>query len=204
MPFDYIAIVRGQQPNGRSWSTSRHITSNQNEPTLLGNWQAAWTAAWNLATTGLSTVYSTGLTITQFEVGTLSATMRKISKSQATVALAGTASGTSLPANNSIVVDWTSAGVQKFQRGRQALPAPADSQVVNDILGPGVGANVKAAMNSIHAAIAADGSTYFVFPRFPTVSGQPAYAKTVITTPLVRAKTGSQRKRYKKEPSVYI
>lgn len=200
---DYIAIVRGVQPNGRSWSTSRHITSGQTEAALLTTWQNAWTTAWNLATTGLATVYTSALTITQFEVGTLNGSMRKMSKSVANVSLAGTATGTSLPANNSIVVDWTSSTVQRFGRGRQQLPAPADSQVVNDDLVAGTATNVKAAMNSVHTAIAADGSTYFVFPRFPTQSGQPAFAKTVITTPLVRNKTGSQRKRYKKEVVAY-
>lgn len=200
---DYIAIVRGVQPNGRSWSTSRHITSNQTEAALLTTWQNAWTTAWNLATTGLNTVYTTGLTITQFEVGTLNGTMRKISKSTANVSLAGIATGTSLPANNSIVVDWTSNTTQRYGRGRQQLPAPADSQVVNDDLVAGTATNVKAAMNSIHTAVNADGSTYFVFPRFPTQGGQPAFTKTVVTTPLVRNKTGSQRKRYKKEVVSY-
>jgi predicted trehalose synthase len=200
---DYIAIVRGVQPNGRSWSTSRHITSGQTEAALLTTWQNAWTTAWNLATTGLNTVYTTGLTITQFEVGTLNGSMRKISKSVANVSLAGIATGTSLPANNSIVVDWTSATTQRYGRGRQALPAPADSQVVNDDLVAGTATNVKAAMTSVHTAVAADGSTYFVFPRFTTQGGQPAFQKTVVTTALVRNKTGSQRKRYKKETVSY-
>jgi hypothetical protein len=200
---DYLATVRGVQPNGRSWSTSRHITSNQTEPGLLTTWSNAWTTAWNLATTGLSTVYTTGLTITQFEVGTLNGSMRKVSKSQSNVSLPGTATGTSLPANNSIVVDWTSPSTQRWGRGRQALPAPADSQVVNDDLVPATATDVKAAMVSIHTAVAADGSTYFVFPRFTTQGGQPAFTKTVITIPLVRNKTGSQRKRYKKESVSY-
>jgi hypothetical protein len=200
---DYLATVRGVQPNGRTWSTSRHITSNQTEAALLTTWQNAWTTAWNLATTGLATVYSSGLSITQFEVGTLNGTMRKVSKSLANVSLAGTATGTSLPANNSIVVDWTSAGVQRYQRGRQQLPAPADDQVVNDDLVSGTATNVKAAMVSVHTAVNADGSTYFVFPRFTTEGGQPAYTKTVISTPLVRNKTGSQRRRYKKEVVSY-
>jgi len=200
---DYLATVRGVLPNGRTWSTSRHITSGRTEAALLTTWQNAWTSAWNLATTGLNTVYTTTTTITQFEVATLNGTMRKISKSLANVSLAGIATGSALPANNSIVVDWNSAGVQRFQRGRQQLPAPADSQVVNDDLVAATATNVKAAMQSVLTAVAADGSTYFVFPRFPTQGGTPAFTKTVVTTPLVRNKTGSQRKRYKKEAVAY-
>lgn len=200
---DYIATVRGVLPNGRSWSTSRHITSGQTESALLTTWQNAWTTAWNLATTGLDTVFTSGTTITQFEVGTLNATMRKVSKSVATVSLAGTATGTGLPNNDAIVIDWTSTNVQRYGRGRMMLPAPAESQTTNDSLNATPATNVKAAINSVKSAVTADGSTFFVFPRFATQGGQPAYAKTVLTTISVRNQLGSQRKRTKKEAKTY-
>lgn len=200
---DYIATVRGVLPNGRTWSTSRHITSGQTESALLTTWQNAWTTAWNLATTGLATVFTSGTTITQFEVGTLNATMRKVSKSLATVSLAGTATGTGLPNNDAIVIDWTSTNVQRFGRGRMMLPAPAESQTTNDALNSTPATNVKAAINSVKTAVTADGSTFFVYPRFATQGGQPAYAKTVVTTIAVRNQLGSQRKRTKKEAKTY-
>lgn len=200
---DYIATVRGVLPNGRSWSTSRHITSGQTEAALLTTWQNAWTTAWNLATTGLATVYTSGTTITQFEVGTLNGTMRKISKSDATVSLAGTATGDGLPNNDAIIVDWTSATTQRYGRGRQMLPAPAESQTTNDALNSTPATNVKAAINSVKSAVTADGSTFFVFPRFATQGGQAAYAKTVLTSIAVRNQLGSQRKRTKKEAKTY-
>lgn len=201
---DYVAYVRGTLPNGRSWSTSRHITSNQTQTALMTTWQNAWTSAWNLATTGLSTVYDTNTVITGFEIGTLNGTMRKVSKDVVSVTLPGTATGTALPANNSVVIDWTSTITQKYGRGRQALPAPADSQVADDLILPTPGANIKAAILSIQTAIQADGSTFFVFPRFATASGQPAFTKTVTSSFAVRKKTGSQRKRYRKEIATYF
>lgn len=201
---DYVAYVRGVLLDGRAWSTERHITSTQSASALLTTWDNAWTSAWNLATTGLATVYDTGTSITQFEIGTLNATMHKVAKTTATVSLAGSASGTALPGANSIVVDWTSTVTQKYGRGRMALPAPADSQVTGDTLSATPGANVKAAIQSVQTAVQADGSTFFVFPRFATISGQPAFAKTVLTAFSVRKQLGTQRRRTRKTTKTYF
>lgn len=201
---DYVAYVRGTLPNGRSWSTSRHITSNQSPTALMTTWQNAWTSAWNLATTGLSTVYDTNTVITQFEIGTLNGTMRKVAKDVANVTLPGTATGTALPANCSVVVDWSSTITQKYGRGRMALPAPADSQVADDLILATPGANIKAAILSVQTAVQADGSTFFVYSRYATQSGNPQYTKTVTGTFSVRKKVGSQRKRYRKELATYF
>ena len=201
---DYIAYVRGVLANGRGWSTERHITSTQSASALLTTWQTAWTSAWNLATTGLATVYDSTTSITQFEIGTLNGTMHKVAKSTANVSLAGTATGTSLPAANSIVVDWTSTVTQKYGRGRMALPPPADDQVADDVLLATPGANVKAAIQSVQTAVQADGSTFFVFPRFATQSGQAAFAKTVTGTFAVRKQVGTQKRRGRKETKTYF
>lgn len=201
---DYIAYVRGVLLDGRAWSTERHITSNQSPSALLFTWQTAWTNAWNLATTGLSTVYDANTKITGFEVGTLNATMHKIAKTTGTVSLAGTATGTGLPGANSIVVDWTSTVTQKYGRGRMALPAPADSQVTGDSLSATPGANVKAAVTSVQSSITADGSTFFVYPRFTTQSGQPAFTKTVLSSFSVRQQLGTQRRRTRKTTKTYF
>jgi hypothetical protein len=201
---DYIAYVRGVLADGRAWSTERHITSTQSPTALLTTWQNAWTSAWNLATTGLATVYESTTSITQFEVGTLNASMHKVAKSTATVSLAGTATGSGLPGSNSIVVDWTSTITQKYGRGRMALPAPADSQAGDDVLLATPGANVKAAITSVQTAVQADGSTFFVYPRFTTQSGQPAFTKTVLTSFSVRKQLGTQRRRTRKTTKTYF
>ena len=201
---DYIAYVRGVLNDGRAWSTERHITSTQSPTALLTTWQNAWTSAWNLATTGLATVYDTGTSITGFEIGTLNAQMRKVAKSTSTVSLAGTASGSALPGSQSVVVDWTSTVTQRWGRGRMALPAPADSQAAGDTIGATPGANIKAAITSIQTAVQADGSTFFVFPRYATVSGQPAFAKTVLTSFSVRKQLGTQRRRTRKTTKTYF
>lgn len=201
---DYVATVRGVLPNGRGWSTSRHITSNQSEAALLTTWQNAWTTAWNLATTGLATVYTANTTITYFEVGTLNGSMRKTSKSPATVSLVGTATGDAGADNTAIVVDWLSSGTLRNQRGRQKLPAPAESQVAGGVLLSTPATNVKAAMDSIVTAVRADGSSYFVFPRYATEAGVPAFTKTqLIGNALIRNQLGTQNKRERKVTKTY-
>lgn len=200
---DYFAQIHGVLPNGRSWSTGRHITSSQTEGGLLTTWGNAWTAAWTPTGTGLATLFSTGLTLTGYTVSTLDATMRQLTKSSTTVSAAGVATGTSLPSNNSIVVDWRSTSLKRSARGRQALPPPADNQVTNDNLIAGSATNVKNGLLSVQSAIQADGSSFFVFNRHPLVDGTPAYHKTIITSLVVRNKVGSQRKRYRKEVSSY-
>jgi hypothetical protein len=202
---DYVAIVRGVLPNGRGWSTSRHITSTQSEAALLTTWANAWTTAWNLATTGLATVYTAATTITEFEVGTLNGSMRKVSKSLDPVSLAGSNASDAGAQNTAIVVDWNSAGTLRNQRGRQKLPAPGEDQVVGGVISATPGANIKAAMDSVATAVRADGSTYFVFPRYATETGVPAFTKTVlIGNAAVREQLGSQNKRERKVPKTYF
>lgn len=201
---DYVAIVRGVLPNGRSWSTSRHITSNQSEAALLTTWDNAWTTAWNVMTTGLSTLFTAATTITEFEVGTLNGSMRKVSKSINTASLAGTSAAVAGSQNTSIIVDWASAGTLRNQRGRQKLPAPAQDQVADGVLLSTPATNVKTAMDSIATAVRADGSTYFVFPRYATETGVPAFTKTVlIGNALIRNQLGTQTKRERKVTKTY-
>jgi len=200
---DYFAQVHGTLPDGRTWSTGRHITSNQDPNALLTTWANAWTSAWNVATTGLATLYPAGVTITQFTVATLNGQMKQQTKFPQDAALVGSATGDGLPASCSIVVDWRSVSVRRSGRGRQALPPPAESQTTNDNLNSTPAANVKAAINTVKSAINADGSTFFVFNRHPLIDGTPAYTKTVLTSVAVRNKIGSQRQRIKKAAVSY-
>lgn len=201
---DYIAYVRGTLPNGRTWSTERKITSNQSPSALLTTWANAWTSAWNLATTGLGVMYDANTKITEFEVGTLNASMRKIAKVLDPVTLAGVDTGDPYSANNSVVVLWESTVTQKYGRGNQKLAPPTETFVDGDVLTPTAGTNFKAAMTSIQSAINADGSTFFVAPKYLTESGQPAFAKTVLTSFAVRKQLGTERKRTKKEAKTYF
>lgn len=201
---DYQCFVRGALPNGRSWSIQRKITSNQAAATLLTTWANAWTTAWNLATTGLGAMYDPLTKITEFEVGTLNASMRKIAKNLDPVNLVGTGAGDPYSANNTVIWTWESTTTQKYGRGFNRLPPPTEAFVDGDILTATAGANFKAAAGSIFTAITADGSTFFVDPKFETESGQPAFAKTVLTSVQVREQLGTERKRTKKEPKSYF
>lgn len=201
---DYVAFVRGTLPNGRPWSTARKITSTQSPTALLTTWQNAWTTAWNLAVTGLKVQYDALTKITQFEIGTLNANMHKIAKSTATVNLIGTDAGDPLGANDTIVVLWESTVTQRYGHGFNRLPAPTENFAADGVITATGGANVKAGITSIQTAIQADGSTFFVAPLFLTESGQPAFAKTVLTTFQVRQQLGTERKREQKVPKTYF
>lgn len=170
---DYVCYVRGVLPNGRSWSTERRITSGQAPATLLTTWANAWTAAWNLATTGLNVMYDANTKITEFEVGSLNSSMRKVAKATDPVNLVGTSAGDPYSANNTVVVHWDSAVTQPYGQGNQKLPPPTEAFVDGDVLTATAGANFKAAMTSIQAAITADGSTFFVAPRRPPSRASP-------------------------------
>lgn len=201
---DYVAFVRGTLPNGRPWSTERKITSTQSPTALLTTWQNAWTSAWNLAVTGLNVMYDANTKITEFEVGTLDGNMRKVAKVTATVNLVGTDAGDPISANNDVVVLWESTVTQKYGRGFQKLPPPAEDMVNGLTLTATAGANFKAAIQSVQTAVQADGSTFFVAPRFLTESGQPAFAKTVLTSFKVREQLGDMRVREQKVPKTYF
>jgi hypothetical protein len=201
---DYVAFVRGTLPNGRPWSTERKITSTQSPSALLTTWQNAWTTAWNLATTGLKVVYDVNTIITQFEVGTLDANMRKVAKTTANVTLPGTDAGDPLPANDSVVIYWTSAVTQRYGHGFMKLPPVTENFSNGLVISATGGADIKAAITSIKAAITADGSTFFVAPRFLTESGQPAFAKTVLTSFAVREQLGTVTEREEKVAKTYF
>lgn len=201
---DYVAFVRGTLPNGRPWSTERKITSTQSPSALLTTWQNAWTSAWNLAVTGLKTVYDVNTIITEFEVGTLDANMRKVAKVTASVSLPGTDANDPISGNNDIVILWTSTVTQKYGRGFMKLPPPTEAMVNGLVIAATPGANIKAAIQSVQTAVQADGSTFFVAPRYLTESGQPAFAKTVLTAFKVREQLGDMRTREAKVAKTYF
>ena len=201
---NYVAFVRGTLPNGRPWSTARNITSGQSPSALLTTWQTAWTTAWNLAVTGLAIQYDAATAITEFEVGTLNGVMRKVAKTTASVNLVGVNGGDPLGASDTIVVEWTSAVTQPYGHGFNKLPPPTEAFAADGVLSGTAGANTKAALTSIRAAIIADGSTFFVAPRFLTESGQPAFVPTVLTAFRVREQLGTERKRESKVPKTYF
>lgn len=201
---DYVAFVRGTLPNGRPWSTERKITSTQSPSALLTTWQNAWTSAWNLAVTGLKTVYDANTKITQFEVGTLDGSMRKVAKVTASVNLVGTDANDPISGNNDIVVLWTSTNTQKYGRGFMKLPPPTEAMVNGLVIAATPGANIKAAIQSVQTAVQADGSTFFVTSPFTTESGRAPFVKTVLTAFAVREQLGDMRTREAKVAKTYF
>lgn len=201
---DYVAFVRGTLPNGRPWSTQRKITSVQSPSALLTTWANAWSGAWNLAVTGLNVLYDANTKITQYEIGSLDGNMRKTAKVTDNVNLVGTDAGDPISANNSVVVYWTSAVTQKYGHGFNALPPPTENFVNGLTLTATGGADFKAAILAVKNAIQADGSTFFVAPRYLTESGQAAFAKTVLTNYAVREQLGDRSEREEKVAKTYF
>lgn len=201
---DYVAFVRGTLPNGRPWSTQRKITSVQSPSALLTTWANAWSGAWNLAVTGLNVLYDANTKITQYEIGTLDGNLRKVAKVTDNVNLVGTDAGDPISANNDVVVYWTSAVTQKYGHGFNALPPPTEAFVNGLTLTATAGADFKAAILSVKNAIQADGSTFFVAPRYLTESGQPAFAKTVLINYAVREQLGDRSEREEKVAKTYF
>ena len=84
----------------------------------------------------------------------------------------------------------------KVQKGRSKAAAKEAQAIVSDAQREAenmrrealveTGCDGKAAIGSVRTAVQADGSTFFVAPRFLTESGQPAFAKTVLTAFAVR------------------
>jgi hypothetical protein len=149
-------------------------------------------------------MYPIATKITEFLCTTLNGDFTDRSTSQVGVSIPGTNAGASLPSQVSIVVSWRSARVGRHFRGHQALAAPAEDQVVNDLLtGPGT-IRVKAAMNAIKTAIQTDGSTIFGFNRLQLANGTLPGDIVTYTDVLVRDKIGTMDPRYTKEAATYV
>lgn len=201
---DYYAQVIGTFGSNIGWSFGTHITSNQNEATLLTTWTNAWEGAWTNATYGLAKVYPTTTEVTEFSVATLNSTMHEISKSRNVASLAGTAAGDTLPYLNAVVVSLRSNSVQKHGRGRMFLPALEETFVNGDVVIPTALGNISQAVNTVLSAIIADGSTNFVTNKKALKDGTPPYQKTQITKWMVSNKPARQARRTKKIPASYM
>lgn len=204
---DYKCQVNGEFEGGIPWSFSWKITSSQTEGGLATTWANAWTAAWTDASHGLQTLYPTTTTFNGVSVATLDPTYHtEVSRTVSTAALAGTATGDSLPFLNSVVVSLRSNTLGKRARGRTYLPAMEETMVNNDIVTAPTVARIKAAVTAVQTAIQGDGSTIFVssqgHPR--EVPPVPAGPKYVITTLLVSNKPARQSRRVRKVRATYL
>lgn len=202
---DYYCQLYGQFPNGRKWSTARHITSSQLPAEMLTTWTNAITAAWNDGANGFKLVYPVATTTQRVTVATLGPTMRETAKLEAALVLPGVNTNASLPVSNSIVFSWSSSTrIGRTARGNQKFPAPAENEAVNDKLVGDTQTALKAAITMIKTAIQSDGSQFFVYPDSDTSTGIPAYTKQTIDTVACRDVLGTIRKRIKKEPATYV
>lgn len=201
---DYRCHARGHYENGELWSTQLHITSNQTRAALLTTFQNAWVAAWTNGTYGLQTLYPTTTVMDSWDVYELDANMKATFKSSNASATPGTSSDNGLPNEVTITEYLRGAGVTRNQRGYMHLPAPVEGIVVNGVYTSTAGTRVTTAIGALLAAIRADGSTIFSYPKIMTKTGVPAFTKTVLLTNVTSLRPGSQTRRAEETGAIYV
>jgi len=201
---DYFCQMKGQFAGGIPWSTGMHITSNQSESALSTTWSNAIQNLWTDGTNGIETLFPIPTSLTSVSVATLNATMHELTKAVTPKIIAGTSTADTLPFQEAVVISLRGNSVRKNGRGRMYLPALAEDQVNNDAVIGAAGTRLKAAFTALFAAINADGSTVFVFPRKDTKGGVPAFTKTVVTRPLVALKPARMSRRVRKVAPEYM
>ena len=204
---DYYARAHGTFQNGDDWSTGLHITSNQTLSGLLTTFSNAWIAAWTNGTYGLQTLYHTDVVMQGWDVYQLNAVLRGVFKDSLTSAQPGTSSDTAPANEQAVLIEWTSPSIAKTGRGFSYLPGLVEGVLVNGSYTSVAGTRVKTAMQSIKAAINADGSTIFTAPsnpKMPPKSGIPLYTKTVLTDLRVSLKPTSQDRRQDANTTIYV
>lgn len=202
---DYNCQMQGTFFDESQWSTGLHITSNQTPAALATTWSNAVSNMWSNATYGLHQFYPVDTILRTTTVATLDGTMHETSKILTDTPVAGTASGDTLPLQNATLISLRTNFIGRTQRGRMFLPAMEETFVNNDVLTPAAAALVKQAVQSLFAAINADGSTVFIYVhpnklKPPTI---PVYTKSTISLPLVSNKPARQSRRTRRKKPVY-
>jgi hypothetical protein len=206
----YRCVASGTFASGRPWSFRQHFNSAAVVATVNADWAAQVVAAWTDGAHGLQTLYPTTTVLTVARTYSLFLTLGPPIKVKAAAAVeadfshAGTSANDGLPDQDAIVVSLRTAGVGVNNRGRTFLPACDETIVVGDRLGNTEATRVTTAMTALRAGMAAAGHTQVVFNDHPTVL-DPV---TATTKPITSCKTDrtirTQRRRVRKEPSLYV
>lgn len=167
---------------------------------------AVWNSQLNSSglTTGMKALYVTGVNLQRIEMRKVDPLAPIIDTYQTGLPIAGTASGDSLPYQNSIIASWRTANIGRSYRGRSYWPAPAES-VVNPGFTLTQASQIAAQFGGLNTAL--EGSLYdislVVFSRFSkTVTPAPPHLRPVpIATPVVSVKIDENlRAQRRREP----
>jgi hypothetical protein len=195
---DYRIKVYGLLGGTLPWSWSRLMTGAVSEAALAATLDTATNTLWTTATNGIQSLTTSNVTLTGTQVSTLNATLHETSKTVTARSLAGTASGSELPWECSVIVGFTGSQITKVDRGRVRFPAFAASTLSAGLLSAGTVASLKAVLDVYWPALRSGGMTYFSANRLVTVGGQAPFTKSALTNYHISNKLGSLQRRDEK------
>jgi hypothetical protein len=204
MTTDYRSVLHGHYDGTHFWSTRMHITSPQSEAALLATVSAAWAAAWAHGTYGFRIVYPTTTGIDSVTMYTLDAALKGVSKSVQAIPDVGLSAVDTEPWEVAIDVELRNGGLRPDQRGRIKLPAPDVTVFTANVMDTTIQGHLKSAVSDVFAAIRADGSTVFTYPRKATKRGVAALTHNIMLTEVISSKPGVNSVRTREIKPVYL
>lgn len=201
---DYKLSVHGLFTPELTWSFGCRLNSASLIGDVEAQWHNAWELAWTDATTGLNQFYPTTTSMEYTRTATLNPTMHETQNTIVEAHHPGTAAGDTLPYLNSVVVSQRSAFSAKWDRGRFYLPALEETFVNNNVVDAAAGAKIQTAISNVFSAITAGGNTVFVTSLKPHKDGTGQYAKQTIVQWKVAKKPARQSRRVKKQATAYF
>lgn len=133
----YRHVAKGVFP-GESWSCTLHSTGTLSVAAANAAWATAWGVLWNgvaAPADNIDQLISTIVETTELVTATLDpVSLKQTAINQSTSTLAGTASTTSLPPQDSVVVTWRTSTPTRGGRGRMYLPVFASAALTQGLL----------------------------------------------------------------------
>lgn len=201
---DFYAKIHGTLGGSRTWSMGFHLTGGVSEASLSATFNAATIALFNTATDGIKNYVTSDVVATTTEVITLSAAMKLVSHTFATVNVTGVASGQSLPWQNSELVRmYSTTNNTKSANGHAYMPPFAESFVSAHVLTAGAMASMKTVYDVFFPAIHTSGVQSFVYNRRMLKDGTPPFTKHLLNAYELSNKPTTQRGRVRKVLPAY-
>lgn len=143
----YRVTIFGHMQTGEEWNTTWHVQATTGQGSTLATTAAdAITAAWS-GVTGpagrLDAYYTADLGVDGVRVDELSLTGHNVEQHVVSLALVGTSTDELLPPNNAVAVSLRTNLPTKGGRGRNFLPSPVVTTVLNQLLDSTVQTAIK-------------------------------------------------------------
>lgn len=166
----YRCEAHGLQPSGELWSIRWHFTSAASLAAVQADWNSAVNGAWTGGASALEALFPTGTTLTLTRTYQLNLTtvvkagvstdkMLSTAKAFDVLALAGTGTGDSLPAQNVLISRLSTGLLGPMNQGRSRLPAPLDSLVTAGSVSSVTAGKVTTALSGMKTNMAGNSHT---------------------------------------------